>query len=180
MRLQALPTAVLNCITDSVNKRLKSYEKRSYCILASLLNPYVKSVKYKKRSFKTEYDVEGAIKYLQNEYAHYLSLDSRNSQISSRQETETAKESTIRDLLSFLDDPVATANPTSDDIIDVRQYVEIPKLDIQKIHYYLTIGRSQLAKLKYLAIPATSCPAECIFSAASFEGTTKSLGKQAP
>ncbi|KAG8175129.1 hypothetical protein JTE90_028678 [Oedothorax gibbosus] len=130
--LQDLPNAVLNCITESVNKRLKPYEKRSYCILASLLNP-------------------------------------NYSQISSRQEKEAVKESKVRDLLSFLEDPLPTSNPTSDAIIDVRQYVEKPNIGHSEnaVDYWKkSTSKLKYLAYKYLAIPATSCPAERIFSAA--------------
>ncbi|CAH2090111.1 unnamed protein product [Euphydryas editha] len=119
----------IQLIKDSINKRLKSYEIRSPCMIATMLNPH-----FKKLGFKTVSDCERAIAAIQREHSSYLRSSS-----------------------------------TVDAIVDIRQYVEkpiIPNTEFPIEYWNHSENSLKVIALKYLCIPATSTPAERIFSKA--------------
>lgn len=159
---------VLLHVKSGVAQRLKPYETRTPCIIGTLLNPH-----FKKLGFKTDSDIEKAVSSVQREYSTYLtaqhSIDSPSTSMSAILEPSTSKKSKLSSLLDFLDQSPPSTNSTSDAIIDIRQYVEKPVLPQSEdpIKYW-TENQNKLKNiaLKYLCIPATSTPAERIFSKA--------------
>lgn len=57
----------IQLMKESINRRLKPYEIRTPCMIATILNPH-----FKKMGFKTENDSERAIAGVQREYSSYL------------------------------------------------------------------------------------------------------------
>lgn len=167
---------VIQHMKTSINDKLKPFESRSACIIATLLNPH-----FKKVGFKTDTDVERAISYVQKEYSSYLS-SIQNMKASAAESTATgesslehdpvtSKKSKLDSLLSFIDvhQNNAIHSVTADAIIDVRQYLAKPLLSRTNspIEYW-TFNENNLkhVALKYLCIPGSSTPAERIFSKA--------------
>lgn len=169
--------AVLENIKTSVATKLKPYEKRSPCIISTLLNPH-----FKKMGFRTDGDVDRAIQFVQKEYSSYLSTlnkttsppygDGNNELESCSEEIVVpTKKSKRSDLLSFLEPESQTSNrnPTADAIVDVKQYVEKPVIPRSSYPIeYWAFSQSNLKHiaLKYLCIPGSSTPAERVFSKA--------------
>ncbi|XP_075985191.1 zinc finger BED domain-containing protein 4-like [Anticarsia gemmatalis] len=167
---------VIQHMKTAINDKLKPFESRSACIIATLLNPH-----FKKVGFKTDADVERAISYVHKEYSSYLSSRQilRASAIEStatgdsslENDSDTPKKSKLDSLLSFVDahQNREIHSVTADTIIDVRQYLAKPLLPRTEYPIeYWTFNENSLkhVALKYLCIPGSSTPAERIFSKA--------------
>ncbi|GBM10233.1 Zinc finger BED domain-containing protein 4 [Araneus ventricosus] len=164
INLNEISRKLLESLKNSVSKRIKPYEKRTSCIMATLLNP-----KYKKRGFKTDDEAENAIRLLQNEYTSFLSTPDKIQNSEPPATASSSKKEKVDDLLYFLNIPDSQYNPRSDAIVDVRQYVEKPNIfKAEDPLKYWQVSQSKLKELafKYLSIPASSTPAERIFSLA--------------
>lgn len=172
-----LSKKVLDSLKTSVVQRLKPYEKRGPCIIATLLNPH-----FKKHGFKTDSDIEKAVSCVQQEYSSFLSshrprhlaTEVDTSEVSGS-EPSPSKKSKLSNLLSFLNNS-STSIPLSDAIVDVRQYVEKPNIPRSEDPIlYWTRNQNQLKEiaLKYLSIPGTSTPSERLFSIAGQTVTEK-------
>jgi zinc finger BED domain-containing protein 1 (E3 SUMO-protein ligase ZBED1) len=167
---------VIQHMKTSINEKLKLFESRSACIIATLLNPH-----FKKVGFKTDTDAERAITCVQREYSSYLSSRqnitasvSENTAIgesSMEDDSCTSKKSKLDSLLSYIDlyQNTEVHSATADAIVDLRQYLEKPLLSRTEYPIeYWTFNENNLkyVALKYLCIPGSSTPAERIFSKA--------------
>ncbi|XP_037294153.1 zinc finger BED domain-containing protein 4-like [Manduca sexta] len=161
---------VIAAMKTSVQKRLKCYETRSPCMIATLLNPH-----FKRAGFKTHTDAENAILITKKEYATYLS--SERFQISlDRNMPEVCEEvisppspkkSKLRRLLSFVDNaPKGATSVTADIIVDMRQYLEKPTIPFSEYpveYWYHQENKLKHIAMKFLCIPGSSTPAERVF-----------------
>lgn len=154
---------------ESINRRLKTYEIRTPCMIATILNPHLK-----KMGFKMENASERAVAAIQREYSSYLvkkSSISASPEINHsnlEEEITATKKSKPDKLLYFLNAP-QKSNSTADAIVDIRQYVEkpiIPKTDFPIEYWNHSDNNLKEIALTYPCIPATSTPAERIFSKA--------------
>lgn len=111
---------------------------------------------------------------LQTEYASWIAgQTAAPSQADPPPRPPIAQASTSRseidDLLHLPEQTPVVTTPVSDAIIDIRQYIEKPRLEKHSCPLaYWEKSCNQLKDLafKYLSIPATSVPSERIFSKA--------------
>lgn len=166
-------------LLDSTTERLTPFYKRSTTRLATILDP-----RFKKHGFTSPQDADNAAQLLQKEYTSHLawvkSRQRHTAQTSSstdpREQAQTSTSSTRcvskLDELLFLfptNNPTPVSTPVSDSIIDIRQYLEKPPIGKNSsVLDYWSNSTSMLRDLatKYLCTPATSVPAERIFSKA--------------
>ena len=162
-------------IIDSAKKRLGDYEDRSAARGATFLNP-----NFKKAGFQSNNHADQAHQQIEADVRKALrDRDAASSAInvSDGENPMEVPPPIATGLLAFLTDKVAdhqrNATSTSDAIIIVRQYAELPpNLDINPIKYWNSntdheTVLNQVAHY-YLCIPATSVPAENLFSKAGY------------
>lgn len=157
---------VISIMKTSFNNKLRSFENRSACIIATLLNPH-----FKKAGFKTAADAERATNLVQKEYSLFLSSKKRNESetVEGLNEDIPQKKSKLQSLLYFVDQSNETQSVTADAIVDLRQYLEKPKLPMAECpseYWVYNDNNLKHVALKYLCIPGCSTPSERVFSKA--------------
>lgn len=158
--------SIMSRLKESVDTRLKPYEKRTPTVLATILDP-----RFKKKVFRTNDDENRGVQWLEKAYSNHLVLNPKESPDFEAESTATPSTSSGKkqvDLLGFLDIP-ERATPLSDAIVDIRQYLEKPVIDKNEcpfVYWKQTHNRLKEIAKAYLCISATSVPSERIFSKA--------------
>ena len=158
-------------IFNSLEKRLFTYETRSVPRIATFLDP-----RFKKLAFRSPERAEEARKHAETEIVGFLKNQEERNAALHQPVQPVAETSTFGGgLLSFLARKVSQhqrlSTASTDATICVRQYIEkVPEPETtDPVKYWLhdnrTNGLSDVA-LWYLCVPATSVPAERIFSKA--------------
>ncbi|XP_039279367.1 E3 SUMO-protein ligase ZBED1-like [Nilaparvata lugens] len=167
---------LLHSLIRSVNQRLFPYETSAVPSLATLLDP-----RYKKFGFRQPTNVTTAVKLLTSEITSAVKVNkiqpppsqasASTSAVAESEETPQKKKKI--NLLGYVHKLAAEqlqTPPTTDAIIIVRQYTENKVIDHKEnvLQFWQDNSNKELADIakKYLCVPATSVPAERVFSKA--------------
>jgi hypothetical protein len=157
-------------LVKNLKNRLEKYESNKQCHMATLLDP-----RLKKSGFECSYTAEATVCLLIQEIQSEHESD-RESSVE-RETVPPKKARTETGFMTLLSNYVANqtekANQNTDNVEEqVKSYlqttVEPIDCDVYKWWHQRRTSRLYKQAMKYLAIPATSCPSERIFSTAGY------------
>ncbi|XP_011688373.1 PREDICTED: zinc finger BED domain-containing protein 1-like [Wasmannia auropunctata] len=154
----------------SVIKRLFIYEQRTIPKIATLLDP-----RLKKYAFRNVENANSAQQLVQQEVTQLIRRERQlhlENEPSTSQATSNEATTSVAGLMDFLSQRISQTNPNAiaDGIIAIRQYLELPTLELNKnpILYWKKYPVKELQRIaeRYFCVPGTSVPSERIFSKA--------------
>ncbi|XP_068083580.1 E3 SUMO-protein ligase ZBED1-like [Anabrus simplex] len=157
-------------LIEGVKLRLFPYEERTTCRLATLLDP-----RLEKEAFQSNENCKAAVTILQNELPSHVKnihhcSESGLNETDAEDTKKREEDGSIQ--FSFMEDRLREKKRTRvvNTIILLRQYLERPNASSDPLIYWKLTGEEflliQRCALKYLCAPATSVPAERLFSKA--------------
>ncbi|XP_030751768.1 zinc finger BED domain-containing protein 1-like isoform X2 [Sitophilus oryzae] len=176
---------LVEALKVSIVKRLFPYESRNSVQLAALLDPRVKKLGFRLQENANEghESLKREVVRIINSGSHAAAESFEAAPMAKVEVEESSNKSptvTSQSIFSFLKERTEKAiliNPLSESIILVRQYLEIPPVNMAAdiLKYWKTSPYKYLdtLALKYLCIPATSVPSERVFSQAGIIISTK-------
>lgn len=148
-------------LLEKLEVRLSNYEKYTIPPVATLLDPRFK---------KAGLGVESAIEFSRNYVIEQLSEMKHVTSEEKRKTTE--RSSGNADIWNFLEKKLKESQkaPTTSAELSLKQYLDLPYLNRDECPFRFWIGQSNLEPelsdmaMKFMCIPATSFPAERIYS----------------